>query len=84
MSPRDGRQKEKSPETATEGCFNTQTAAVVEKPSLEIQNARTTVAWLLSKGPSVFDSLYLGNGNDFYLKGLRPLLRETSEHVDTR
>lgn len=37
------------------------------------------VAWLVSKGTSVFVSLYLGNGSDFYLKGVRPLLRETSK-----
>lgn len=37
------------------------------------------VAWLVRKGTSVFVSLYLGNGSDFYLKGVRPLLRETFE-----
>lgn len=37
---------------------------MVEKPSLEIQNARTTVVGRIAKGM----------GNDFYLKGLRSLL----------
>lgn len=77
MKARDGRQKEKSQKTAIEGSFNTQTIVMVEKPSFG-KNASTTAAWLVSKGTSVFLSLYLGNGSDFYLKGVRPFLRETS------
>jgi hypothetical protein len=50
---------------------------MVEKPSFG-KNASTIVAWLVSKGTSVFVSLYLGKGSDFYLKGVRLFLRETS------
>lgn len=51
-----------------------ETVATAEKPSLEIQNARTTVAGWIAKGM----------GTIFISKGLGLCNEKTSEHVDAQ